>query len=245
MNNRRVLIVDDEMRLRSTLKLEFELNDWLVTEAESARRAEELIRSNDYDLVVTDNRMPGGSGVDLIMATRESRKDLPMILMSAFSDLSWEEVLDHGADTFLVKPFPMKSIIETANTLTTPLEELLATEIKAVPDKKLQIEFESVIKSGIQGRLRFGRRGFFVGVDRDFPMEGEEIHFQFNFRQGELKEFAGIGRVEWVRSSANSASGTLLPAGIGVSLVSLFPDSLKPFLTLHGRTSLRASVPKA
>jgi len=153
--------------------------------------------------------------------------------------------LDHGADAFLVKPFPMKAIIEIADTLTLPLDDYLAKEISSVPDKKIQIEFESVIKSGIQGRLRFGRRGFFLAFDRDFPMEGEEIHFQLSFRQGEWKEFSGIGRVEWVRSSANSASGTLLPAGIGVSLVRLFPDSLKPFLDLHGRASLRASVPKA
>lgn len=102
MRPARVLLVDDEIFiLRAVFRVLTHLG-CSVHVAGDARRALELLRDERFDLLVTDNRMPGLDGPGLIARVRADprQKNLRIVLCSAVDDRS-----GFGEDTFLPKPF--------------------------------------------------------------------------------------------------------------------------------------------
>jgi DNA-binding NtrC family response regulator len=114
MNKCRILVVDDEEGLRITLAANLELEGFEVIEADSGEHALQLLKTEDFDLVLTDIRMPGMSGVDLYRELRQLRKTTPVVLMTAFAleDLI-QEALSEGAFTVITKPFAVDGAIRT------------------------------------------------------------------------------------------------------------------------------------
>ena len=110
----RVLIVDDEPDLRELLRLELEGHGWQVEEAANGRDAWRLLQSRDVDVVLTDLRMPGGSGLELVEKLRERGAPPPEIfLMSAYGDVSLEQTRSLGAHPLLAKPFDFEGVART------------------------------------------------------------------------------------------------------------------------------------
>jgi DNA-binding NtrC family response regulator len=110
----RILLVDDEPGLRMTLAANFELDGFEVVEADSGEMALDLAKEGNFDVVLTDVRMPGISGVELFKRLRPLRPNLPVILMTAFAleDLI-RSALDDGAFTVLPKPFDFTHAAKT------------------------------------------------------------------------------------------------------------------------------------
>lgn len=103
---RKILVVDDEAGLRMTLAANLELEGFEVVEAESADHALKLLAEQDFDLVLSDIRMPGRSGIEMVRELRSSGVDLPVILMTAFTaEESLDEATRNGVFTVLTKPF--------------------------------------------------------------------------------------------------------------------------------------------
>jgi DNA-binding LytR/AlgR family response regulator len=102
----RCLIVDDEAPAREELR--FLLKDFpdvqIVGEATNAEEALLLLRSLDYDVVLLDIRMPGGTGLEVAAALRESAHPPAVIFTSAYPDYA-VEAFDLEAADYLVKPF--------------------------------------------------------------------------------------------------------------------------------------------
>lgn len=112
MSGTRVLLVDDEESLRITLAANLELEGWEVVEAGSGEEALELAEDQAFDLVLSDIKMPGMSGVDLFRALKSRWPTVPCILMSAFAleDLV-ASALSEGVFTLLPKPFDIQGAI--------------------------------------------------------------------------------------------------------------------------------------
>src|SRR5262245_3608826 len=81
----RILIVDDEGSLLLTLLANLELEGFDVVGAHDAGAALQLLHEQSFDLVLTDIRMPGMSGLELYRAIRSLRPDMPVIMMTAFA----------------------------------------------------------------------------------------------------------------------------------------------------------------
>lgn len=100
--------------VRDTLELE----GWLVDCCEEGGAALRLIESGrHYDLIITDNDLPGASGLDLIrhMRTLDRRRGTPIIMLSASP---YEAEARHaGADVFLKKPEDINVLVETIKRL--------------------------------------------------------------------------------------------------------------------------------
>ena len=110
----RVLIVDDEPDLRELLRLELEAHGWQVEEAANGHDAWRLLQSRDVDVVLTDLRMPGGSGLELVEKLRERGAPPPEIfLMSGYADVSLEQTRALGAHPLLAKPFDFEGVART------------------------------------------------------------------------------------------------------------------------------------
>jgi DNA-binding NtrC family response regulator len=110
----RILLVDDEQSLLTTLAANLELEGFDVVEAGSAAAALVAIGRGRFDLVLSDVRMPGATGVELFRKVREERPELPFLLMTAFSvEVLIEEALAHGVYAVLPKPFEIDRAVFT------------------------------------------------------------------------------------------------------------------------------------
>ncbi|HEY6243523.1 MAG TPA: sigma-54 dependent transcriptional regulator [Pyrinomonadaceae bacterium] len=100
-----ILLVEDKESLRHVLRLTLENAGYTVTESADARAAINEISTTRYRLVLTDLRMPNGSGLDVLRAARTSDPDVPVILMTAFGSIDEAvQAMKDGAHDFLQKP---------------------------------------------------------------------------------------------------------------------------------------------
>ena len=100
-----ILLVEDKESLRHVIRLTLENAGYTVSESADARAAINEISTTRYRLVLTDLRMPHGSGMDVLRAARASDPDVPVILMTAFGSIDEAvQAMKDGAHDFLQKP---------------------------------------------------------------------------------------------------------------------------------------------
>lgn len=100
-----ILLVEDKESLRRVLRLTLENAGHSVTEAADARSALNEIAAAPHKLVLTDLRMPHGSGLDVLRAARAADGSIPVIVMTAFGSIDEAvQAMKDGAHDFLQKP---------------------------------------------------------------------------------------------------------------------------------------------
>jgi DNA-binding NtrC family response regulator len=131
----RILIVDDEGSLLLTLVANLELEGFDVMGAPDASAALSLLREQHFDLVLTDIRMPGMSGVELFRAIRDLRPNMPVILMTAFAAENLiNEAVQEGVFAVLPKPFDIEHVIfALTRALSRPMVLLVDEAEEARP----------------------------------------------------------------------------------------------------------------
>jgi DNA-binding NtrC family response regulator len=109
---RRILVIDDEDGLRQTLAANLELEGYEVVDASSGLDAIELVRSSDFDLVITDMCMPGLDGLGTFREIRKLKPELAVVIMTAFSqEMLIEGALSEGVYTIVTKPFGIEKVL--------------------------------------------------------------------------------------------------------------------------------------
>lgn len=109
----RILLVDDQKSLRQSLSLMLQGAGLETDEAESGEEALFLLASQQYDLVITDLRMDGMSGVELLREIKREKPSLPVILITAYGSIdSAVDAMRLGAFDYLTKPFREQDILE-------------------------------------------------------------------------------------------------------------------------------------
>ncbi|MDT5121882.1 MAG: hypothetical protein QOC96_1364 [Acidobacteriota bacterium] len=100
-----ILLVEDKESLRRVLRLTLEHAGYTVTESADARAATQEISRAPHRLVLTDLRMPHGSGLDVLHAARAADPDIPVIVMTAYGSIDEAvQAMKDGAHDFLQKP---------------------------------------------------------------------------------------------------------------------------------------------
>ncbi|MEX2468475.1 MAG: sigma-54 dependent transcriptional regulator [Pseudohongiellaceae bacterium] len=126
-----VLVVEDEAVIRSALKRLLERHDFKVSEAGSVRESLENHELDDFDVIISDLRLPGAPGTDLIKATSS-----PVLIMTSYSSIrSAIDSMKMGAVDYIAKPFEHSELIQTVNKVIREHPRLQKTE-------KPKIEFE-------------------------------------------------------------------------------------------------------
>lgn len=106
MNNVRVLIVDDEEMVRRGMARTVHKLEYEVDEASDGDGAMAAIQANEYDVVVSDIRMPGMDGIELLKLIAKRDPDIPVILMSGAPSLETAiKAVEYRAFRYLTKPF--------------------------------------------------------------------------------------------------------------------------------------------
>ena len=107
-----VLVVDDDSAMREMLVSLLEDHGFQASAAASAEEAVEKVRETEFDAVVSDIRMPGKTGLDLLGELREIRAEMPVILMTAFGSIdSAVEAMRAGAFDYITKPFKRDEVL--------------------------------------------------------------------------------------------------------------------------------------
>src|SRR5215510_2229756 len=100
-----ILLVEDKESLRRVLRLTLEHAGYSVTEAVDAREASSAIARAPHKIVLTDLRMPNGSGLDVLRAAKSADGDTPVIVMTAYGSIDEAvQAMKDGAQDFLQKP---------------------------------------------------------------------------------------------------------------------------------------------
>ncbi|RMF16040.1 MAG: sigma-54-dependent Fis family transcriptional regulator [Candidatus Dadabacteria bacterium] len=107
-----ILIVDDERSMRETLEIAFSDKPWSIATAASAEEAQRIVDRESIDVVLTDLRLPGVSGIDLLRLLRQADPDIQVILMTAFGEADTAvEAMKLGAYDYVQKPFNIEEVV--------------------------------------------------------------------------------------------------------------------------------------
>ncbi len=106
-----ILIVDDEKSVRNMLHQAMESSGYECSISGNAIDALKVLKEKNVDLVITDIGMPGQNGIELTRIIKE-KYDSEVIVMTGFaSDFTYEEILEKGANDFILKPFSIKEVL--------------------------------------------------------------------------------------------------------------------------------------
>ena len=101
-----ILIVDDEESVRESLTLWFTEDGFRVDCAENAKQALSILESDVFDIILTDLKMPGMDGLELLQRIKTLNKDSVIIVMTAFATVDTAvKALKEGAFDYVTKPF--------------------------------------------------------------------------------------------------------------------------------------------
>lgn len=125
----RILLVEDSPELAENLKEILESQGNVVTVAASAEAAQNLLANEDFDGMLTDLRLPGRSGLELIQAVRAANYWLPIVLMTAFvADAEREQAERDGALDVLAKPVDLSRLFALVQEFQRPQRGALVVE---------------------------------------------------------------------------------------------------------------------
>lgn len=107
----RILVVDDEERIRRLLRMYLERENYIIDEAEDGNVALNKALTNDYDIILLDLMMPGKDGLEVCRELRE-KKSTPVIMLTAKGEeMNRVQGFEVGTDDYIVKPFSPREVV--------------------------------------------------------------------------------------------------------------------------------------
>ena len=141
MSNERILVVDDEEQMRDLLAKVLDRKGYQVAVCSDGLEALAYLEKEPADLVITDVRMPGLSGMEALRAVKELNPDIVVLIMTAFGSIDQAvQAVKEGAYDYINKPFK--------------IEEMLLTVEKALDERRLRHEV-SALRQELHTRYRF------------------------------------------------------------------------------------------
>lgn len=112
MDERKILLVEDEQKIADALKMGLTEDGYYVETAYDGTIGWKLFQHHKYDLIVLDINLPGINGYDLCKQMRSRNANVPIIMLTALGSLNDKiEGYDSGADDYIIKPFEFKELL--------------------------------------------------------------------------------------------------------------------------------------
>lgn len=177
----RVVIADDEVKV---CQLICSLIDWksvdmeIVGVAHNGIEALELIKNLQPDLMITDIRMPGYDGLEMICRGKQIKKDIDFIIISGYSHFEYaQSAIKYGVSDYILKPIKKQNLLDTLNKIREKYRQ-----------RSEQLSSEERLKIRLQSDIDKLRAGFFTevlvqkGVNQEnifIKKSNEDYHFKF------------------------------------------------------------------
>ncbi|MBT8145297.1 MAG: sigma-54 dependent transcriptional regulator [Gammaproteobacteria bacterium] len=134
-NTSQILVVEDEPIIRTALRRLLERHDYQVAEAESVKDSLDRFDMDEFDVIISDLRLPGAPGTDLIKAT-----STPVLIMTSYSSLrSAVDSMKMGAVDYIAKPFEHSEILESVARIIREKQASHVTKPTAVESDRNDI----------------------------------------------------------------------------------------------------------
>jgi two-component system, NtrC family, response regulator GlrR len=172
MKHRILIVEDDEIFLRP-LQRTLEVAGYEVRVVSSGEEAIDVVKRDDVDLVLTDRRLPGIDGVELVRRVKAEQPDLAVVVMTAYGTIeSAVEAMRVGAEDYLVKP------LETAQVLLVvrralEVQELRAASRATIRRNQERFTLRSIVAESPAMRELFDLLRSVAGLDTTVLMYGE------------------------------------------------------------------------
>lgn len=109
-NKKTILIVDDEIDILDVFSDILTELDYLTETAMGYEQALRILEDKHIDLVISDVRMPGKDGIELLKKIKAEFRQMPVIISSGFTDYNIDEILELGAVDFIKKPLSLTDL---------------------------------------------------------------------------------------------------------------------------------------
>jgi DNA-binding response OmpR family regulator len=139
----KALVVEDKPHIKKFICINLKRNDFDISEAENGSQAIELIKSDDFDIILLDIQLPDISGYDVFNFLKEHSPNTPVIIVSAQgADMDRIMGLEIGADDYVVKPFnPVELVARIRSVLRRTYNNVQkSSELKF---KNITIDFKA------------------------------------------------------------------------------------------------------
>jgi two-component system copper resistance phosphate regulon response regulator CusR len=151
MEERRILVVEDEQKIADTLKFGLTENGYDTDVAYDGSIGLKMFQANLYNLVVLDINLPGKNGYELCTIMRQHNAGLPIIMLTALSTLNDKiEGYDAGADDYIIKPFEFKELLMKIRVLLkrTMTQTLPTGNVLKAADLEMNVDSKEVKREG-------------------------------------------------------------------------------------------------
>lgn len=124
----KVLLIEDDIAFCKMLENFLTRKSYFVESAFSAREAKEKVKEQQFDLIITDLRLPDYDGIELMLELKQVAPETPVILMTGYSDVNTAvKAIKNGAADYISKPFnPEEVLVVVANALKTATAKVTA-----------------------------------------------------------------------------------------------------------------------
>ena len=156
MDDRRIIIIEDEKKIADTLKMGLEENGFDVEVAYDGKIGQQLLLSRPFDLAILDINLPGINGYELCKGIRYRNMNMLVIMLTSMSSLDDKiEGYDAGADDYLVKPFEFRELLLKIRALLkrTPGQAMPVGNILRAGDLEMNLDNKEVHRAGRPIRL--------------------------------------------------------------------------------------------
>jgi two-component system, OmpR family, copper resistance phosphate regulon response regulator CusR len=156
MDERRILLVEDEQKIADALKMGLTEDGYYVETAYDGNIGWKLFQQHGFDLVVLDINLPGITGYELCKRIRSTDIEIPVIMLTALSSINDKiEGYDAGADDYIIKPFEFKELVMKIRVLLrrTSHQNLPVGSILKAGDLEMNLENKEVKRGDVQINL--------------------------------------------------------------------------------------------
>ena len=206
----KILIVEDDIAISKLLVKFFIKSGFIAISAESAEEAEEILKNEEINIVITDIKLPGEDG--LIFTNKIKKKySLDVIVLTAYSSIySYENAIKNGASDLIFKPLKLNELILRVN--------------RVIKERALLVERDKLIKKlarlSIEDQLTglYNSRHFFDQLDNEIKRSDRYLH-PISMMFIDIDNFKGV----------NDTYGHM----IGDKILSLIAKKIKASLRSH------------
>lgn len=199
----KVIIADDEKLI---CRLVQALVDWSLLDmsleaiAENGLEALELVEKYNPDILITDIRMPGCNGLDLIKQAREIKPDLEIVIISGYANFEYARTaMTYGVENYILKPIKQEELIETLQKIKKRLEER---------EQEINVIQNFIRSQNDLNRLREGLIKDILGKNKNLSVKNLHDTYHFMVEEGYYQTF--ILKIDCDREKVDASSFTVI-----------------------------------